>query len=180
MQNKRILWITQTALLLALLIALQWLTKPMGQVVTGSCVNLILAVAALVAGLGSGLTVALLSPLFAWLLGIAPLAVAVPAIMAGNAVYAVVLHLLCAGGKGWLSRALGLAAAAAAKFGVLFALVQWVICGVALPLLKEQGVKVPAAVLAVNFGWLQLVTAAVGGGVALALTPALKKALKKL
>ncbi len=180
MRNKKVLWMTQTALLTALLIAVQWLTKPLGQIVTGSCVNLILAVAVMAAGLSSGLTVALLSPVFACILGIAPLAVTVPVIMAGNGVYVILLFFLSAGKQKWIVRLLGLAAAAAAKFGILFALVQWVICGVALPLLKEQGVKVPVAVLAVNFGWLQLATAAVGGAVALVLTPVLKKALKKL
>ena len=34
--KKKILWITETAVLLALLITLQWLTKPLGQLVTGS------------------------------------------------------------------------------------------------------------------------------------------------
>ena len=57
--NKKIRWITETAVLLALLVTLQALTKPMGQLVTGSCVNAILAVAVLVAGLGSGVTIAI-------------------------------------------------------------------------------------------------------------------------
>ena len=37
--SKKIRWITETALMLALLICLQALTKPMGQLVTGSCVD---------------------------------------------------------------------------------------------------------------------------------------------
>ena len=37
--KKNIRFITETAVMLALLIALQALTKPMGQLVTGSCVN---------------------------------------------------------------------------------------------------------------------------------------------
>ena len=57
--NKKIRWITETAIMLALLVTLQALTKGFGQLVTGSCVNTILATAALVAGLGSGITVAL-------------------------------------------------------------------------------------------------------------------------
>ena len=63
--KKKILWITETAVLLALLITLQWLTKPLGQLVTGSCVNAVLAVAALLCGWSSGLTVALVSPVCA-------------------------------------------------------------------------------------------------------------------
>lgn len=68
--NKKTLWITETAVMIALLVALQWATKPLGQFVTGSCVNLVLGVSALVGGLWCGLTVALVSPFFAFLLGI--------------------------------------------------------------------------------------------------------------
>ena len=37
--NKKVRWITETAVMLALLVALQALTKGFGQFVTGSCVN---------------------------------------------------------------------------------------------------------------------------------------------
>ena len=87
--KKKTLWITQTALMLALLLALQWATKPLGQLVTGSCVNGILAVTVLFAGMVSGITVAVLSPLFAFFLGIAPNLVTVPVIMVGNTVYVI-------------------------------------------------------------------------------------------
>ena len=70
--SKKIRWITETAVMLALLVCLQALTKPMGQLVTGSCVNAVLAVSALVGGLSCGLVVALCSPVLAFLLGIAP------------------------------------------------------------------------------------------------------------
>ena len=66
--NKKTLWITETAVMIALLVALQWATKPLGQFVTGSCVNLVLGVSVLVGGLWCGLTVALVSPFFAFLL----------------------------------------------------------------------------------------------------------------
>ena len=82
--SKKIRWITETAVMLALLVALQALTKPMGQLVTGSCVNAVLAVSALVGGLSSGLVVALVSPVLAFLLGIAPQILTVPAIMAAE------------------------------------------------------------------------------------------------
>ena len=60
--NKKVRWITETAVMLALLVALQALTKGFGQFVTGSCVNAVLAVTVLTAGLGSGIVVAVLSP----------------------------------------------------------------------------------------------------------------------
>ena len=93
MKNK-IRWITETAAMLALLVALQAFTKPMGQLVTGSCVNAVLAISALIGGLSCGLTVAQVSPVMAFLLGIAPQIITVPAIMAGNAVFVVLLSLL--------------------------------------------------------------------------------------
>ena len=64
--------LTETAVMTALLIVLQAVTKPAGQYITGTCVNAVLAVSVLAAGLWSGIAVALLSPLFAFLLGIGP------------------------------------------------------------------------------------------------------------
>ena len=63
--NKKIRWITETALMLALLVTLQWLTKPMGQLVTGSFVNAVLALTVLLSGLSGGVGVALASPVLA-------------------------------------------------------------------------------------------------------------------
>lgn len=69
---KKTVWIARTAVCLALLIAIQFLTKSLGQLVTGSCVNLVLAIAALIGGVWSGVTVAVISPFCAYLLGIGP------------------------------------------------------------------------------------------------------------
>lgn len=183
MENNRskILWITETAAMLALLIALQAVTKPLGQFVTGSCVNAVLAITVLLAGIASGTTVALLSPVFAFLFGIAPQIVTVPAIMAGNLVYVVVLHLLAGGNKPVWQRVAAWLAAAVAKFATLYALVVWVICGVLSGGLLEQGVlKQPMlTALPATFSWSQLVTALIGGAVAMLIVPVLKKALKR-
>lgn len=67
---KKTAWIARTAICLALLLCLQFVTKSLGQFVTGSCVNLVIAMAALIGGLWSGLTVAIVSPFCAYLLGI--------------------------------------------------------------------------------------------------------------
>lgn len=177
--RKKIFWITETAAMLALLIALQWATKPLGQIVTGSCVNAVLAVTVLLAGMSSGVTVAVLSPVFAYLLGIAPQLVTVPAIMVGNTVFIVLLRLIAGNGKpAWKSIAAWLTAGAA-KFLTLYILVVKIVCGLASGFLMEQGVlKQPMlAKLPALFAWPQLLTALVGGGLALLLMPALKKAL---
>ena len=180
--NKKIRWITETAVLLALLVTLQALTKPMGQLVTGSCVNAVLAIAVLVAGLGSGVTIAVISPVLAYLLGIAPQILTVPAIMVGNTVFVLVLHFLAGKKDGnVVIKAIAWVSAAVAKFAALYVIVVKVVCGVMAPSLLSSGaLKEPMLkALPATFSWPQLVTALIGGAVALAIAPVLKKALKR-
>ena len=180
--SKKIRWITETAVMLALLVCLQALTKPMGQLVTGSCVNTVLAVAALVGGLNCGLVVALCSPVLAYLLGIAPQILTVPAIMVGNAVFVVLLSWLAdKTGKNLVRQVIAWVAAAAAKFAALYAIVVWLICGVLSENLLASGtLKAPMLkALPATFSWPQLITALIGGAVALIITPVLRKALHK-
>lgn len=180
--SKKLHWITETAVMLALLVSLQALTKPAGQLVTGSCVNAVLAVSALVGGLGCGVTVALCSPVLAYLLGIAPQILTVPAIMVGNCVFVMLLALLAEkSGKNVLKQILAWIAAAAAKFVSLYAIVVLLICGVLREGLLASGLmKAPMLkVLPATFSWPQLITALVGGAVALLITPVLRKALRK-
>ena len=180
--SKKIRWITETAIMLALLVTLQALTKPMGQLVTGSCVNTVLAVSALVGGLGSGITVALISPVLAFLLGIAPQILTVPAIMAGNTVYVVLLYVLAdRSGKNLGKQLAAWLIAAVAKFAALYFIVVKLICGVMAPSLLAAGtLKEPMLkALPATFSWPQLITALIGGAVALAIVPVLRKALHK-
>ena len=180
--RKKLLWITETAIMLALLVTLQALTKPMGQLLTGSCVNAVLAVSALVGGLSCGLTVAVISPVLAYLLGIAPQILTVPAIMVGNAVYVVLLSVLAdKTGKNIVKQVTAWVAAAAAKFAALYAIVVLLICGVLSESLLASGVmKAPMLkALPATFSWPQLFTALIGGAVALLIVPVLRKALHK-
>lgn len=180
--SKKIRWITETAIMLALLVCLQALTKPMGQLVTGSCVNTVLAISALVGGLSSGLVVALISPVLAFLLGIAPQILTVPAIMVGNSVFVILLSLLAdKSGKKIVKQVIAWIVAAAAKFAALYAIVVLLICGVlSESLLASGALKAPMLkALPATFSWPQLFTALIGGAVALAITPVLRKALKK-
>ena len=184
--------ITETAMLLALLICLQWagsliadqMTK---QLVTGTMVNCVLAVSVLVVGMGGGVTIALISPIFAFLLGIAPNFITVFPIMLGNTCFVVLLRLITGRSMRPLwRRPVALVTAAAVKFGVLYLLVVEVICGAASGALlgKKLGSVVLLAppmlkMLPVMFAWPQLVTALLGGGLALAITPVLRKSLKR-
>ena len=179
---KKVRWITQTAVMLALLVALQAATKPFGQLATGSCVNAVLAVTVLVAGLSSGVVVALVSPVMAYLLGIAAQILTVPAIMAGNTVFVVMLHYITgAPGAAPGQRIAGWLLAAVAKFAALYLIVVKLICGVLAEGLLANGVmKEPMLkALPATFSWPQLITALIGGGLALVIVPALKKALRR-
>jgi hypothetical protein len=178
--RKNTLWVARTAVLIALLITLQFVTKGLGQFVTGSCVNLVLGVSALAGGLWCGVTVALLSPLFAYLLGVAAMPILlVPGVAVGNVVLVIVLNLFAKNtiqGKNgntivrWYISAL---AAAAAKFAVLWL----VVVKLLIPLAGLPSTK--ASLLTVTFTWPQLITALIGGCLAVTIAPILIKTTKK-
>lgn len=174
MANKKTIWITRTGVLLALLLALQWATLGTrafaGQYITGSLVNCVLAVSALTAGLSSGLVIALLSPIFAYLLGIAPQLVVVPAIMAGNCALVLVLWAVGRGDAPMWRKAVAVVLAAVCKFVVLYLLVVQVICGVGASFLLGQSffgapvlLQPMIQALPLTFSWPQLITALIGG-----------------
>ena len=175
--NKKTKWITETAVMIALLVVLQAVTKSFGQFVTGSCVNFVLATAALIGGLSCGLTVAIVSPFFAFLLGIGPAFLPiVPGVSVGNAELVLMLWaLLWKKGPGADAgvKVAAVAAAAVCKFLVLFGLIVKVI----LPMLSLNEKQI--AVLSASFSWPQLITAAIGGSLAVLLWPRLAKALGK-
>lgn len=174
--NPKVLRITETAVMTALLVVLQAATRPAGQFVTGSCVNTVLALTALLAGLWSGAAVALLSPFFAFLLGIGPqLLPIVPAIAAGNLVFVVLLWALTRRRRGapplrqvpaWLIAAFG-------KFAALYILVVQILCRVLT--LQQPQIDTFSAM----FFWPQLVTALIGGAIALLLATPMRRALKR-
>ena len=184
--KKKTLWITETAVMLALLVALQAVTKPWGQLVTGSCVNGVLAIAVMFVGMAGGITVALVSPVCAFLLGIAPNFVTVLPIMLGNLCYVVILRLVGKSYRPVWRQPMAVILAAGAKFLVLYVLVVKVICGVASGSLlgRKLGDVVVLAppmlkMLPSMFAWPQLFTALVGGAVALLIVPILRKALRR-
>ena len=174
--KKRILWITRTAVMIALLIALQWATSGLGQFVTGSCVNAVLVVATLVGGLWSGVAVALLSPFCAFLLGIGPsLIQLISAIALGN-VTLVLLVALLLGKKAlpWWRKVIGVAVSAFTKFLVLYLAVVQVV----IPLMGEGLKQKQVETFTAMFSWPQLVTALIGTTVAVLIVPAIRKAIK--
>ena len=84
-------------------------------------------------------------------------------------------------GKNIIRQVIAWVLAAAAKFAALYAIVVWLICGVlSESLLASGAMKAPMLnTLPATFSWPQLVTSLIGGAIALAITPVLRKALHK-
>lgn len=161
--------LTRTALLTAMLVAVQYVTRSMGQFVTGSCVNLILFVAAELCGGWGAAAVALLSPFCAFLLGIGtPILRLVPAIALGNLVIVLVSRLLRE-----KNPYLTVAAAAVCKFLLLYVLIVKLL----LPSLGLPEAK--AAALSASFSYPQLFTALIGGTLSVPVRQVLKRTLAK-
>jgi hypothetical protein len=171
--NRKIIWITRTAVFIALLIGAQFVTRPLGQLVTGSLVNLILIVSGMTCGLASGLFVSVVSPVFATLLGIGPqfwpLA---PFQMAGNAVIVTAWYLLGGKNVNFARYAAALPVAAVSKFLVLYLGIVKIAIPYFFDLPQPQAERFSAI-----FSFPQLITAAIGGGLAIAALPLLKKIL---
>ncbi len=172
--NKKTLWITETAVLIALLIILQYITSGFGQLITGSCVNAVLAFAAISVGMSNGIVVALLSPFFAFIIGIGPkLLPIVPCISIGNLVYVLLIAIVCGKGMNDTRNAVAVGAGAVCKFIVLQFLVVNIVCTV-LPLKEPQ-----IATFSKMFSWSQLVTAFIGGILAMIIARMLRKVMNK-
>ena len=133
-------WLTQAALLLALALGLQSLHLP--QVITGTVINTVLLVGAVLVTPWGGATIGLLTPVTALLLGqLNPiLAPAIPFIMAANASFALVF-----GFGRRVNLYLAAVLAAFLKFGLLAAAVRFVL---ALPKPVTLALQAPQLVTA--------------------------------
>lgn len=180
MKNNKAIYITQTAVMLALLIGVQFITRSFGQFVTGSMVNLILLVSVFIIGIYGGVTIAVLSPILAFLAGIGPAFIQIiPFIAIGNALFVTVAWLISKNYIGKLSAkditisTIGLIAASISKFLFL-----WLgLVTIALPLIP--GIKEKqAAVIGAAYSWPQLITALIGSMLVMMIVPQLKKAIK--
>jgi uncharacterized membrane protein len=176
-RNSSVFWVTSTAIFIALLVVAQVVTSAFGNtIVTGSVNNLLMILAVMLLGLSSGVTVATISPILAKLIGIGPLWSLIPFIIAGNLVLVLIWNFLGKRhiGKKYLAHILALAAAAVAKFLVLYI----GIVRVAVPFLLGLPEK-QAAVISGMFSVPQLITATIGGVLATLMLPVLEKAVKK-
>lgn len=178
-------WLTRTALALALVVLSQFIGKmipagavilgpvSVGQIITGSLVNLMLIMSVLLIDIKAGVTVGILSAILATLLGIGPIfPIITPAIAAGNAILVIIVGLGYNASQGKnLGRLAGIALGAVAKCGFL-----WYTVPKLFAFIPE--IKPPQAVaLGIMFSWPQLITAMIGGLIAMAIYPVVKKAI---
>ncbi|HHU78091.1 MAG: hypothetical protein ACOX27_07575 [Caldicoprobacterales bacterium] len=175
--NRSLSLITRTAILLALTVLFQSLRVLMpfmpaniSQYVIGSLVNLCLIVAAVVVGIRGGCVIAVVAPLIAFFQGFTPSPILVAPIALGNLVLVVVVALLYD-----KNRLTALAAGAVLKFVTLYLGVVRIVVPLLLPDVNEK-IK---AVLSVQFSWPQLITASIGGILAVIILPVLKKTIKQ-
>jgi len=173
-KHEKILWITRTAVLIAITVALQAATRPLGQpYITGSIVNLMLIISVMTCGLYSGLTVGAITPIMAALLVIAPSWLHAPFISAGNMALVLVWHLIGNReiGNRYIAYIAAMIVGALAKFVIIHFGVVWLMMGI-----RTFNV---VALMANPFSIPQIITATIGGICAIILLPLLLKAIRE-
>ena len=175
-KHEKVLWITQTAVLIAITIALQAATRLLGSnYITGSIVNLMLIISVMTCGLYTGLTVAAVTPVMATLLGVpGPTWPFIPFIAAGNMVLVTAWYFIGSKFKvnQFIAQCIALIVGAFAKFLIIHFGIVWFLMGIRtfnVIALMANPLSVP-----------QLITASIGGVCAIILLPVLKKALKPI
>ncbi|HEX2945419.1 MAG TPA: ECF transporter S component [Clostridia bacterium] len=166
-------FLTRTALLLAVAIAFQIFGRfiPYNNFIVGPIVNAVLIIATYTAGIWSGTAIAVIAPLvsaFTNKAAIAPLIIAFsPFIIVGNFIIVLAFYLLRK-----KSKAAGVAVGAVSKFAFLYAAIS---IFTYLVKMKPQ----VAITLTGLFSWPQLLTAVIGGIIALVIIKLAGKHLEK-
>jgi hypothetical protein len=149
--SRNVLFITRTAILMALTLVIQMMGMP--QYATGPLVNTMLYIASVFVGILGGVAIGLITPVIAFWRGIlpAPLGPMIPFIAIGNAVLVVVYGLV-----GKRNKYVAVVAASVIKYLALAGAVRFV---VAVPPKIAQMMQLP-----------QLITALAGGAIAILLS----------
>ncbi len=171
MNRDRIRMITRTAVLLAVVVVVQIAGRslPNNNFIVGPLVNMCLLVATMTAGVYGGAAIAILSPFTSLINNNAPIASVLlpfaPVIAIANLVFVLVFFYLYDKNK-----YVGLGAAAVLKFGVLFLGIRIFLQIFNFPKFTEKLFQL--------FSWPQLVTALIGGLVAIPVIYGVRKAIK--
>ena len=169
-------YLTRTAILLALSLLFQSLRlipalTAISQPIVGTLVNLTLIVAAGVVGIWSSIFVGICTPIVARLQGQLGQDLFIPVVALGNIVYGLVFYYLKK-----VNNILGVTVGSIAKFALLFFAMPFVFGTFIQSTLPEaQASKMLAAIIS-NFGNpIQLITAIIGGSLALIIIKTLKR-----
>jgi hypothetical protein len=181
--SKKALNITQTAVLLALIVVIEYLmVGPQYILIKGSIVNLILIVATLLVGLPAGILISIFTPLLAVVTGHLALPVLAPVVGLGNIVlvvlwWAIVRYVKL--GQPLISHIVATLVSSLAKFAFLYLAVAHYILPVVLKGIVAKKPQMKVALLA-QFGMPQLITAVIGGVIAALILPRLAKAIQTI
>ncbi len=170
MKNNKIGMITRTAVLLAVVVAVQMAGRSLpayNNFIVGPLVNMCILVAAMTAGIGGGVAIAVLSPFTSLINNHAPLAAALllyaPVISAANLILVIVFYFLYNKNK-----YAGVILASILKFGFLYGSINLFLGIFEFPKFAQK--------LLGMFSWPQLVTALIGGFIAIPVITSLRKA----
>ncbi len=165
--NKKLMLLTRTAVMLACVIVFQWLGKLLGDaifpgvgstILVGSLVNLVLYVTTIFCGVIGAVCVGLLTPVMALVIGQLAFPILIPFVGLGNVILVLTFWALTKYVKlpDLATKAMGVVWGSLLKFLYMgFALVAL------LPVLGFNEKQV--AMMSVNYGWVQLVAAIIGG-----------------
>lgn len=171
--DSKINKIVYSALFLAIAITFQTLGRNIPQInqfLVGPIINSILILTTFICGIWWGIGVGILTPLLAWLVGqlATPLAPFIPFIMVGNIIYVFLFSLFMKGEL--VKKSVGILFGAILKFAFLSI--------ASTKLIILIGIKFPpkiAKALANSMSFPQLITAIIGGILALILIELLRK-----
>lgn len=180
-KQKMSVWVAESALLLALLVVVQLLTFAVpksvplvGQLFTGSLVNMVLIVGVCSVGFSGTAVASVASPLLAYAFGQMAFPQMIPVVAIGNLVIVAVLwafvHPLDARKAPAVGKSIaGIVVGAAAKTAFLWAATVFFITPMFF-----SGKGAVAGKLAMMFSWPQAITAIIGGAIALLVLPAIR------
>lgn len=168
--------LVQTALLLALCIASQFL-KNMSVYITGPIVNAILVIALLTVGLWSAIAISVIAPVTSFIITGSPIMAAIPllmpVIMISNIILVVAIWLLMKKWGSKLAEYVGMGIGCVVKAAFLWIMTSFVLFPVFGGALPEKAI----AVAKVTFSTTQLITAVLGCILAVLIRIPLKKYL---
>lgn len=185
MKKRSVLWLTQTAIGIALVLIAQLISKVIpalaviagpfnvSQLITGTLVNTILIIFTVIVGVRSGVTIGMLSSVLATLLGIGPIfPIITPFIAIGNALLVITYYLFHKKQhRPYFYIAIVVAAAIKCAF-------LW--CTVPFALNYVPDIQpIQRTMLSLMFSWPQGITALCGGLISAVIYPLLSHALNK-